>query len=280
MALAAVMSAGGCSGRVEVGEAKDSIARCHGHDCPSESSEEAGAGGEAGIGSEAGAGGDVPDCSAADAATRAIYDEWRSTPNEFGELAGSTFAGYVEGGAGSVTLMITTTEEATLVIGEPVAAPVKDEGYLCGDLELTGSECSTLYESDLLEGASYPVYGAVFEDGRLTIEVEQSFAADPWCVLQDPVLSEPDCYYSLVGPAEIGWGAPGCSIGGEAVDCGWFEMAVDIEPCACTSTECFARVGARGRFSIDARLVTADEFEGSLVFNGAARTLHLSRIPQ
>jgi hypothetical protein len=177
-----------------------------------------------------------------------------------------TFNGYIEGGA-DLTLVVSRDQSATLVVGEPAEAPVKDAAYLCGDGDPLVT-CSTRYGDGLLEGGTYPLHGASFEDGRFTVEVQQGAAVDPWCALQDPVLVEPDCFHSLVGPESISWGGNGCAIGGKSVDCGWFAMAVEMEPCRCTSTECFGGIGRMVSFDIDMRQVPEDgSLKGSMVFN-------------
>jgi hypothetical protein len=216
-----------------------------------------------------------PDCTVADAEARSAYDTWRSTPNSLAELAGAVFSGYIEGGS-DLTLGIGRDQSATLVVGERAAPPVKDAAYLCGE-EDPLDVCSLRYESGLLEGGTYPLHGASFEDGRLLVEVQQAAAADPWCALQDPVLAEPDCYYSLVGPDEIGWGPNSCTVGNALVDCGWFAMAaLDMQPCACTSTECFGGIDRLEKFTFDLRLMADDgRLEGSLVLREDARDVLL-----
>jgi len=215
-----------------------------------------------------------PDCTDADAEARADYEAWSATSNSLAELAGSMFTGYVEGGP-DLKLIIGRDQVATLVVGEPAAPPVKDAAYLCGDGDpLSG--CSFSYDGGPLDGGTYPLHGASFADGRLTVEAQQAAAVDPWCALQDPVLVEPDCLYSLVENESTSWGPSGCTVGGEAVDCGWFAMAVnDFQPCSCTSTKCFGAIDRLERFVLDMRLEDDGHLEGSLIFRENARTAYL-----
>ena len=265
-ALVAVLSAS-CADEVVVGDAlgdaQDIVAPCD--DCGPEDGGEPEDAGEP----------EGPDCTDADAEARAEYDAWKSTPNSLAELAGMTFSGYIEGGA-DLTLFVGRDQSATLVVGEPADPPVKDTAYLCGDGDSLDT-CSTLYSSGLLEGGTYPLHGASFEDGRFIAEVEQGAAVDAWCALQDPVLAEPDCLYSLVGPEPISWGANGCWIGSRSVDCGWFAMANDVQPCRCTSTECFGGIGRTEEFTIDLRQTPEEgSLEGSLVVRETPWTVYLS----
>ncbi len=217
---------------------------------------------------------DAPDCTAADVEARAGYEAWKSTPNALAELAGTMFSGYIEGGA-DLTLFLERDQTATLIVGDTADPPVKDTAYLCGgdDPLETVDNCVAVYDSAPLEGGTYPLHGASFENGRLTVEVPQTAAVDPWCALQDPVLSE-DCYYSLLAPATTSYSPSGCTIGGEIVDCGWFAMADQTDSCRCTSTECFATIG--DGFTIDVQLMPDDgRLEGSIIFRENTRTLYL-----
>ncbi len=192
------------------------------------------------------------------------YDAWKASSNDWDELSGKVFEGYIEGGS-DLTLSIDSDGSGTLVVGTAVSVGAADEGYLC-------KACGTL----LQEGGSYPIYGASLENSRLIVPLDQNAAFDPWCALQEPVIydtTQDACKYSVARNDSIKFGSAPCMLGEEEVDCGWLDLADLYGPtCVCTPTECFAEIYPGRGISIDARLSdTGDEISGTLVADGNQR---------
>jgi hypothetical protein len=234
----------GCLGPVEVGDAMPD-------DGPSDSA-------------TGGTSAEPVGCGDADARARAPYDAWRGQSNDFGELAGTVFRGYLEGGD-DLTLTVGVDGAATLLVGEAAASAVADQGYLCV------SEGNCAEQTTLASGATYPVYGATFEDGRLRLPVQSRSAYEPWCTLQEPNAWD-DCLYAIRPNVEISWGET-CHIGEDEVDCGYFSLVQYPGPCTCTSVECFAGImTTTSNLLLDLRL-DGDQLDGSL----GSTNVHLSR---
>ncbi len=266
-----------CGGTVEVGKAKGDT-----ENQPTDTSSTLGSGGgsstDGSSNDEGGTAGEgpVPNCDAEADAARAPYDAWQATPNDWGDLEGKTFSGYLEGGP-EIVLSLSSNETATLVIGNPAPAPERDKGYLCDEAEPYGFQCPRLGE-----GATYPIFGAKLAGNRLTIDLQVNSAYDAWCVLQTPAFGGEDCWYNLTGTSPFSYDADGsaCSLGSRVVDCTWLELAMDVNPCVCTSTECFAQIftGDDG-FKIDARVSESlDSIDGSLFIMDAPNPLYLELV--
>ena len=198
------------------------------------------------------------DCSEIDAERKSDYTAWHEQANVWGELAGKTFTGYVEGVIDDLRLSIDEDGAAVLTIGEPAAAPVKEIGYLCEK-----ATCNLLSSDSILPGGTYEIHSALVESGRVRINLGSPF--DPWCALQDPVDNdEPGhCLFGLMGNDDISYQPNGevCWIGSSAtpVDCGWFFLA-NFGVCTCTSQECFSFAGSK----IDARIDENGDIVGTL----------------
>lgn len=258
--LASLLS--GCLNPVDVGDALSSGGS---------------SGAESGGEDEHGSGGAAhsADCAEKDTQVRAPYDEWLAGANDFGELAGTTFSGYIEGGDGLV-LVIDADQTARVTVGEPVPAPEKDRGYLCGETP----EC--YQPGPLVPGGTYPVHGAGFDAGWLTIDLHYFSPYEPWCALQTPIPWEP-CSFDIAAHAETHWGET-CSVGETQVDCGWFYLS-QRSICVCTSEVCFSAVhDAEFVRRLEVRFIPAEDIlEGSIVYsdgdgNEVSRNVHLSKV--
>jgi hypothetical protein len=213
-------------------------------------------------------------CEDEDALVRADYDEWKATDNDFGDLVGQTFSGYIEGDA-DVALIIDEDGNARFVVDEAAPAPTEREsGYLCDDSKF--ESCRSAAERQPVIGGTYEIHGATFDGNRLRVPLPQFAPYDQWCALQNPVAWHDDpCYFDLTDGGPITWGEQGCSVNVKDVNCGWFDLAVQALVCRCTSSECFASAVSiqGGQLEIDAR-VSDDGFVGS--FLGAEnRTIYL-----
>lgn len=258
------LSALGCAGNVEVGEAKpaegEAVENPEGTSDGQEPSDD---------------GVDEPeevDCAEADAEARAPYDAWREVGNDFGVLAGKTLTGYIEAGA-DLRLTIADDHTATLVVGEAAPPPEKNESYLCeSGIADEFAACEAATSHPLEVGGSYPVHGATLEDSRLVIPLQQSSPWDAWCALQDPQEAEqPEhCFFSTSSGAGFSHSLEACTLDYEDVDCGWLALSMS-GVCRCTSTECFAVVGGDGDL-LDARL---NEAEDALVGSFRGATVYL-----
>lgn len=205
-----------------------------------------------------------PDCSMAEATKRATYDTWSTLPNDLGELAGKRFTGYLEGGP-DVELVIDAAGVATFSIGDPVAPPVADKGYLCGEELQDGRRCG-LHYGTAIEGAVYTVHGASYTDGRLRVPLQVNAAYDAWCSLQTPHRTDV-CLFTSIGNAGFTYYSPTgeCYYDNQRADCGWIELG-HMAVCACTSTECFASFSEDSAFNIDARWSeNTGQFSGSFL---------------
>lgn len=157
----------------------------------------------------------------------APFLEWKATPNSVESLAGSTWKGYLLGGF-DLTLTIAEDNSAVLQVGEAVAAPMKDQGYLCSD-----AGCSS---RTLNEGGAYAVHGASFANNRLRFDLKLGAAYEEWCGLQT-VFDVGDCSFAPLPNDVIRWPDP-CKVGEEVVDCQWFSMHFPEQTCQCTSEGC------------------------------------------
>lgn len=269
-----------CGGTVEVGKAKGDQETQNTNTSSTHGSGDGGSiGGTIGNGDGGMAGeGSTPNCDATANAAREPYDAWQATPNDFGTLEGKTFNGYLEGGP-ELVLSLSSDGTATLVVGNPSPAPERGEGYLCDESGLYGFRCPPLGKVGPLEGGTYPIFGAKLSDDRLTIDLQVNSAYDPWCMLQTPVDAGETCQYELVGSGPFSYDALGsyCSVDGQAVDCTWLELAMDVNPCVCTAAGCFARIfTGNDDFGIDARVSeTQDSIEGSFFIMGSPHPLVL-----
>lgn len=218
------------------------------------------------------------ECSEADAQYRAPYDAWKAQPNALGELAGKTFAGYVEGGP-DLALSVDGDGNAVLAVGEAAPPPEADKGYLCGDELDDAFQCGRRYNAPPVEGATYELHGASLEGGRLVAPVQLNSPYDAWCSMQAPVEADV-CYYDTLGlagfsmpGAPLSEGAtPACELGTDPVDCGWLDLSL-YSPCRCTSSECFAAIYDDTNVSIDARYDASNgEITGTFIDGERARS--------
>ena len=269
------LNATGCGARVEVGEAKKEDLITLPSDEPMDNQPPPANTGGGGGSPPA----KPPDCSGADAQSRAVHDAWSLIANEFGPLSGKTLSGYVEGGP-DVTLTIDAVGDATLAAGEPAPAPVADESYLCGNGLQNFSQCEHRYRFPPVEGGVYPLHGASFTAGRLIVPLQAGAPYEAWCVLQTP--HEADVCFFQIAPLDgfsFNQDEGICTLGGNLVDCGWLELAM-LGVCSCTSTACFANIFAEPQDQIDARYDEATgELSGSIILgNGDRFAIHLSEL--
>jgi len=232
-----------------------------------------------------------PSCATEDAETRANYDTWLGSENDFEDgdvsLLGRTFQGYIEGGA-DITLQIETDGSALFFAGDLVERPVtdKDKGYLCGAAESQEEKDMLCYAAPL-ESVPYVIRGASLSNQRLVVPLHETTPYDPWCAAQTPVLidaTDNECAYGLYPNTTMGWGAV-CTIGEEVVDCGWMQTtgwtgpAPINPPCRCTSFACFAQIYPDAEIELDARVSdTPGEITGSVVVSGAATPVYLFEV--
>lgn len=175
------------------------------------------------------------DCEEYGYTARDTYDAWLAANNDFGDLDGATFVGYIEGGS-DLTLTINNDGSAALVVDEAAGPPVADEGYLCEQTILDGLSCDL---TSVVSGGTYPLHGATLTDGRLKAAVPVAAAFDDWCALQTPIYWGDGCYYSVDSPLGYSFSDDYCTIDGEEVDCAWMLLTKSYL-CACTDAECFA----------------------------------------
>jgi hypothetical protein len=171
------------------------------------------------------------DCSVNAAAIRAPYEEWKAEPNQVESLLGSTWTGHILGGF-DLTLTIAEDLSAVLQVGEAVAAPVKDEGYLCDN-----NNCNS---SEIRDGGSYAVHGATFTNNRLRFDLALGAAYDAWCQLQIPS-DYGDCVY-MPYPNETKTMSTECAVGEKVVDCDWLALHFPQSTCNCTAAGCFSQL--------------------------------------
>lgn len=177
----------------------------------------------------------APGCEDADEKVRALYDAWRSTPNDLGVFAGTTWEGYIETDA-DITLVIEADQTAFLQLDAPPHPEVdKNRGFLCNP----GDFCPTY---KLYPHARYPIHGAHFDGQRLQIVLNPLSPFESWCRVQDPRPRPDDslvaCQHDLVWKAQF---SEPCQADGREVDCHWLHIAYELSPCQCTSTACFTR---------------------------------------
>lgn len=213
------------------------------------------------------------DCSEADAAARAPYEAWQAIENDFGVLAGKTLSGYIEGGP-DLLLTIAADHTATLVVGDAAPAPEKDQSYLCDNgFDDEYFACEVAYSQPPVAGGSYPLHGGTLEDSRLKVALQAFSPWDAWCALQDAHQEAPGgCFFTTIWHAGFSYSLDGqsCTLDYEPVDCGWLKLA-QSQICSCTSTECFALIGGDGEL-LDARL---NETEDALVGSFKGATVYL-----
>lgn len=255
LATLGVLCAVSCAGEVMVGEVDE------------------GAGGDDGSDSAAvdgctscGGGSVDVDCTAHDERLLSDYHRWRAAENEFGELAGSHWVGFVSPGSVSVErsldLVITADHEATLQVGTPTA-PMAGGGYLEND------------GSALPEGARYEIHGAGFDEEELLIPVPLYAPYAEWCPLQVPYpRPDTDCGAELV-PGAVSCTGEVCTTDGRTVSRSYV-LTTGINPCACTLSECVTRVewpvwepgetfaDHRHTFRVEALVLTYDPEEDTL----------------
>ncbi|HEY3495459.1 MAG TPA: hypothetical protein VGK73_12270 [Polyangiaceae bacterium] len=181
-----------------------------------------------------------------------------------------------------MTLAIDGAGNATLAAGEPVPAPVADESYLCGDGIQNFSQCEPRYRFPPVEGGVYPLRGASFAAGRLTVPLQAGAPYEAWCALQTPHENDV-CFFEIWGNDTFSFSPEMgvCTLGADRtpVDCGWLELAM-LGVCGCTSSECFADIFAEPQDRIDARYDEATgELSGSIILgNGDRFAIHLSEV--
>jgi len=200
------------------------------------------------------------ECAEEDQAARAAYDAWRRSPNELGELRGTRWTGYVEGGP-DVELVVETDGTATLHAGVP-QTPVAELGYLCTD-ESCGPR-------GLLEGGSYALHGATYEDSRFRSPIHYNAARDEWCTMQTPFESvHEECHFlSLFAETHAG---DTCTHNDMPVDCDWLSV-LSNETCRCVSTGCFGDIEVAGSRpgTLDLTFDASDQrFDGAVTFPDA-----------
>lgn len=193
-------------------------------------------------------------------------EAWLGLSNDFGDLTGRSFSGYVEGGP-DLTLEIDDAGNATLLVGEPALSPVAGEGYLCGTGPQDGIQCGMRRDSTPIEGATYPLHGATFDGVRLVMPIQRNSPYHDWCVMQAP-LGE-DCFFTPVGLFAFGVTPSESSCWhveeGNSVDCGWLELG-GYDACSCTETDCIATIHEATDMSIDARYdEESREISGSFI---------------
>ncbi len=219
------------------------------------------------------------DCTLADKQAREPYEAWTRVPNDFGPLLGKTFDGYVEGGP-DLSLVIDDTGNATLFVGEPAPLPAAAQGYLCGDELQDGRQCGLRYLTPPVEGGVYPLRGATFAAGRLSVPIQSNSPYDAWCALQTPRETE-GCFFTAFGTGgfSVTPGTGMCTYDGQPVDCGWLEL-VQYSVCRCTSTDCYADIYPETATQIDARFDAAKrELSGTFLDGDRAQhTIHLFEV--
>lgn len=175
-----------------------------------------------------------------------------SVPDDVGDLAGTRWEGYFEGGV-DVTLVFGRDGAGSILYGEdknldPPTDP--DVGYFC-----EGDEQSCLVYQ-LNEGWPYPISDAEVSGRRVEFTVPLADPWEEWCALQTPHVQQENSDGSKnygVGPNHGGgFNSEGCfiyeSVGSsevEYVDCGWFSLA-SASVCQCDANECVAASGAVG----------------------------------
>jgi hypothetical protein len=213
-----------------------------------------------------------------DYAVRAVYEIWRDQPNDLGVFAASTWEGTVDGGP-DVRLVIEADHRTRLEVGEPVWPTDKDVGYLCN-----GSvDCVV---SALLEGGTYPIYGALTTGDRVNLPINSNSAFVGFCELQPPILNGtiPNCNYVAAAHLPFSSTTPtDCWHGLEPVDCGWWLL---VNPaagvCDCASERCYPRVNpGTGNLNMDLIYdASSDTLEGTMLNTQhvSARLVRLSRV--
>jgi len=220
--------------------------------------------GQADGGGDANCAGCAPDdwepsghCAEEDADLRAAYDAWRRSPNDLGELRGTRWEGYVEGGP-DIELVFEGDGTATLHAGVP-QAPVAELGYLC-----TEDSCGP---PGLLEGGSYALHGATYENSRFRSPIHYNSARDEWCAMQTPLeVVHDEChFYPLVSETHSG---DVCTHEDVVVDCDWLTV-LSNETCRCVSTGCFGDIEALNISpgTLDLTFDASDQrFDGAIAF--------------
>jgi hypothetical protein len=175
--------------------------------------------------------------------------------NAFGDLAGTRWEGYYEGGE-DVTVILGTDGSGSIFLGDAAKQPAPptdpDLGYLCeGDIEST---CSPYQVNN---GWNYPIQEGLVQGRRFQFSVPLGDPWVEWCALQTPQVwqeNEGESWYG-VGP-NLGGGNDegGCFVGFEEdkeyVDCGWYFLAQRMPVCECTATKCEASSSSKSEFDL------------------------------
>lgn len=197
--------------------------------------------------------------------------------NDFGDLAGTRWEGYVEGGS-DVTLILGRDGTGTFLYGEDrnLAPPTDpDKGYFCEWTDSIAPACSPYR---LNAGWSYPVHDTVVTGRRVEFRVPVTDPWADWCALQTPQVQQEDPDGTKVygvGP-NFGGGhdEKGCFIHESQgsrekvyVDCGWYMIAQREMACECDATECVAGTGLEGfDLTADADFTELSNVQGMHLF--------------
>jgi len=233
MVLAAVAGFAACGGEVMVGEVDDADIGTGG------GAEEgtggllengAGTGGRPGVAVHTGGiggvheGGGAPgDCSEANEDNSAPHERWVSTPNDFGELAGTRWkeTSFIP----EEVLIFELDGTGRLEVGDPVT-PVKELGHLDPYLHLQ-------------PGATLPLHGTTFDGSQLLVPLPERAPWEAWCSLQDPISDVGDpCVFGLRFEGDC-QSDGACVADGRDVDDSWW-ITSSVRPCTCVESGCFA----------------------------------------